>query len=54
MTGTMVKKFEMVQEVRDPRTDDLLFYVLFNSISVISEQWEGDNEMLCTIKPVYD
>ena len=27
------------------------FYVLFNSISVISGQCVGDNERLCTIKP---
>ena len=26
--------------------DDLRFYVLFNSISVISGQWVGDNERL--------
>ena len=24
--------------------DDLQFYALFNSISVMSGQWEGDNE----------
>ena len=27
--------------------DDLRFYVLFNSISVISGRWEVDNERLC-------
>ena len=27
--------------------DDLQFYVLFNSISVISGQWADDNERLC-------
>ena len=27
--------------------DDLRFYVLFNSISVISGRSLGDNEMLC-------
>ena len=30
---------------------DLQFYVLFNSISVISGQWIGDNERLCAMKP---
>ena len=27
--------------------DDLRFYVLFNSVSVISGRWEVDNERLC-------
>ena len=27
--------------------DDLRFYVLFNSISVISGRWVDDNERLC-------
>ena len=31
--------------------DDLRFYVLFNSISVISGQWADDNEILCAMKP---
>ena len=30
--------------------DDLQFYVLFNSVSVISGQWEVDNERLCAIE----
>ena len=30
--------------------DDLLFYVLFNSIAVISEQWLDDNERLCAME----
>ena len=30
--------------------DDLLFHILFNSISVISEGGEGDNEKLCAVK----
>ena len=29
--------------------DDLRFYVLFNSISVISGQWMGDNERQCAV-----
>ena len=31
--------------------DDLQFYVLFNSISVISGQWVDDNERLCAMEP---
>ena len=31
--------------------DDLQFYVLFNSISVISGQWADDNERLCALEP---
>ena len=31
--------------------DDLPFYVLFNSISVISGQWADDNERLCAMEP---
>ena len=30
--------------------DDLRFYVLFNSISVISGRWEVDNERLCAME----
>ena len=30
--------------------DDLQFYVLFNSISVISRWWVGDNERLCSME----
>ena len=33
--------------------DDLQFNVLFNSISVISGQWEGDNERFVQWNPVY-
>ena len=29
----------------------LRFYVLFNSISVISGQWADDNERLCAMEP---
>ena len=31
--------------------DDLRFYVLFNSISVISGRWADDNERLCAMEP---
>ena len=31
--------------------DNLRFYVLFNSISVISGPWLGDNERLCAMEP---
>ena len=30
--------------------DDLPFYVLYNSVSVISRQWEVDNERLCAVE----
>ena len=30
--------------------DDLQFYILFNSISVISGRWEIDNERLCAME----
>ena len=32
--------------------DDLQFCVLFNSISVILGQWEGDNERLCAMESI--
>ena len=31
--------------------DDLQFYLLFNTISVISGQWADDNERLCAVEP---
>ena len=31
--------------------DNLQFYVLFNSISVISGWWQVDNERLCAVEP---
>ena len=31
--------------------DDLQFYVVFNSNSVISGQWADDNERLCAMEP---
>ena len=31
--------------------DYLRFYILFNSISVILERWEDDNERLCVMEP---
>ena len=33
--------------------DDLWFYILFNSISVILGWWEGDNEKLCAMEPCF-
>ena len=30
--------------------DGLQFYVLFNSVSIISGQWEIDNERLCAME----
>ena len=37
--------------MKDGWLDDLRFYVLFNSISVISGRWAGDNERLCAMEP---
>ena len=34
----------------EPWMDDLRFYVLFNSISVISGRWADDNERLCAME----
>ena len=34
--------------------DDMRFYVLFNSISVISGRWADDNEKLCALEPPDD
>ena len=31
--------------------DDLRFYVLFNSFSVISGRWLGNNDRLCAVGP---
>ena len=31
--------------------DDLRFYVLFNSVSVISGRWADDNERVCAMEP---
>ena len=36
---------------KDKWKDDLRFYVLFNSNSVISGRWADDNERLCTTEP---
>ena len=30
--------------------NDLEYYILFNSFSVIWGQWVGDNERLCTVE----
>ena len=32
--------------------DELRFYVIFNSISVVSGRWLADNEMLCAMEPI--
>ena len=31
-----------------PLSHDLLFYILFNSILVMTGRWASDNERLCT------
>ena len=40
-------------QIRQGIEDDLRFYVLFNSISVISGPWADDNERLCAMEPIY-
>ena len=35
------------------RTDGLRVMSFFYSISVISGQWDGDNERLCAVEPSY-
>ena len=40
-----------VHLILNRRMDDLRLYILFNSISVISGQWEIDNERLCAMEP---
>ena len=35
--------------LNDGRIDGLQFYVIFNSISVISGRWTDDNERLCAM-----
>ena len=37
---------------RNEWMDDLRFYVIFNSISVISGRWLADNERICAIEPL--
>ena len=32
--------------------DDLQFYIIFNSISVLSGRWLADNERLCAMEPL--
>ena len=33
--------------------DDLQFYILFKSISVIAGRWADDNERLCAVEPCF-
>ena len=37
---------------RNEWMDGLRFYVIFNSISVISGRWLADNERICAIEPL--
>ena len=41
----------MLHACMDRWMDDLLVYILSNSISVISGQWADDNERLCATEP---
>ena len=31
--------------------DELRFYILFKSVSVVSGRWSDDNERLCAVEP---
>ena len=35
------------------RNDDLVFYVPFNIIEVISRRWKDDNERFCVVSAVH-
>ena len=47
--GWISKLFDTLLSLR--WMDDLRFYVLFDSISVISGRWADDNERLCAMEP---
>ena len=46
------KCLKFTVEQADEWLDDMRVYLIFNSISVISGQWIGDNEMLYALKPL--
>ena len=46
-----MKKGNDIIIINDGWMGDLRFYVLFNSISVISGRWADHNERLCAITP---
>ena len=54
-TGNVSKPYSLIRRYSemDGWMDDLYFYILFNSISVISGQWVDGNERLCAVQPVY-
>ena len=41
---------EYANNVEADEMDDLRFYILFNSISVISGGWVADNDRLCAVE----
>ena len=45
-----VRKYITIVHNQNGWIDELRFYVLFNSVSVISGQWEVDNEKLCAME----
>ena len=57
MTGQHLRKMYLsilthsYGETRKEWMDDFQFYILFNSISVISGRQEVDNERLCAVEP---
>ena len=50
LTSILTIRYRQMNIVRIGWMDDLRFYILFNSISVISRRWADDNERLCAMK----
>ena len=50
LTSIFTIRYRQLNIVRIGWMDDLRFYFLFNSISVISRRWADDNERLCAMK----
>ena len=51
LTTAEIHDYCMADLDHDGWMDDLRFYVLFNSISVILGRWVDDNERLCAMEP---
>ena len=49
----LLRTYETKTYLSNRWLDDLRFYVLFNSISVISGRFLDDNERLCAMESVY-
>ena len=49
-TGVLLLPIHVLYFSQMQMTDDMRFYVLFNSISVISGRWFSDNEEFCAVE----